>query len=105
MRSNFVPYLNTAIAANFNSPPFELKGGRYVLGGYGTFSAGTLKVQFTTDSDATWVDFGPQNAIATSLTVAGMTAFYAPPGRYRVALTGAGAPAMQAFFGEAQDSF
>ena len=91
----------TPLVADFGGPAFNCKGGRLVLGGFGTFGAGTLKLQFTTDADTTWVDLDPQTGGATSLTAAGSAVAYVPIGRYRVALVGSSTPSLTYFVGEA----
>jgi uncharacterized protein (DUF1684 family) len=102
MKANTVYYSNNAVAADVNSPAFNLNGGRYVLGAFGTFGGGTIKLQFTTDADSTWIDLGAQNGAATALSAAGTTAFYAAPGRYRIAIVGTTGPTLQVWFGDAQ---
>jgi hypothetical protein len=102
VKSNTVYDANVAVSGNVNGTPFNFDGGRLVLGTFGTFGAGTIKLQFTTDADSTWIDVGTQNAVATQLTAAGTTTFYLPPGRYRVVLTGSTTPTLQYFVGSAE---
>jgi len=90
-------YPGSGFINNGNGQIFNHHGGIVVLWGYGNFGGGNLKLQFTSDQDVTWNDFGPQNAVATLLSAAGSNAFYIPPGRYRVSLSGATSPA--AFYG------
>lgn len=104
MRDNDNPVYGsgTAVAADFNGAAFEHKGGRIVLGGYGTFGSGTLAVQYTPDADVTFTDLGQQNAVATSLTAAGSVTFFLPRGRYRVRFSGSTAPTLAWFCGAAE---
>jgi hypothetical protein len=69
----------------------------------GTFGAGALKLQFSPDdpAGATWVDMGPQNGVAMSLSNVGSQVFWLAPGRYRVTLTGAAGANLTYYFGEA----
>jgi len=106
MRNNQVFDKGNAVAADFNGVAFSVLGGAYVLGGFGVFGAGTLKVQWSPDdpTGATWVDLGAQNALPTLLTAAGMVSFKLLPGRYRVVFAGSTAPTLAYWFGEANES-
>ncbi|HET6318710.1 MAG TPA: hypothetical protein VFG86_19830 [Chloroflexota bacterium] len=102
MKANRVRYYNGAIVANFNGDAFSFDGGRLVMGFFGTLGSGTLKLQWCTDADTTWIDCGPQNAVVTTLAAAGTVSFYWPPGRLRVALTGSTTPSAQCWVGDAE---
>ncbi len=103
MRSNVVFFNNPNVAGDLNSPPFNLAGGHVALGAFGTFGGGSVKLQWSSDADATWFDVGPQGGVATALTVPGTTMFVAVPGRYRVAVVGTTGPALKIWFGDARD--
>ena len=94
-------YPGSGFINNGNGTAFNHHGGRVVLIGWGTFGGGNLKLQFTNDNDTTWQDFGVQNTVPTLLAAAGSNAFYIPPGRYRIALSGATAPACFYALGDA----
>lgn len=99
MLTNTVFDKNLAVAGDLNGPAFNVAGGAFVLGAFGTFGGGTVKLQWTSDADTTWIDIGPQNAVPTLLTAAGTTSFNLPPGRFRVVVTGSTAPALLYWFG------
>lgn len=90
-----------AQAADFNGVPFNFPGGRLVLEGDGTFGGGTLKLQFTTDTDTTWVDLTPQDGGVKSLTAAGSVTLFLPAIRLRVVLAGSTTPALNCWVGQA----
>lgn len=107
MRNNQVLDKSAApLGANANGAAFNFKGGRLVLGAFGTFGGGTLALQYTIDSDATWIALGPQTpgALPTSLTAAGTVAVYLPPIRLRVSLAGSTTPSLSYWVGNADDS-
>jgi hypothetical protein len=83
-----------AIANGASAFPFSHPGGMVVLMGGGTFGGGNVALQFCTDADVSWFDVGPQNAVPTAVSAAGSSAFYLPPGRYRVNVAGATAPSL-----------
>lgn len=90
-----------AVAADFNGAPFNFPGGRIVLEGDGVFGAGTLKLQYTTDADITWVDLTTQDGNAKTLTAAGLVTLFLPAIRLRVVLAGSAAPTLNWFVGQA----
>lgn len=90
-----------AQAADFQTAPFNFPGGRIVLEGDGVFGAGTLKLQYTTDADTTWVDITTQDGNAKTLTAPGSVTLFLPYIRLRVALAGSAAPNLNTFCGQA----
>jgi hypothetical protein len=92
----------SGVTADGSGPAFNFKGGVLVLGAFGTFGGGTIKLQYTTDNDTTWLDLGAQSgAGATSLTAAGTCVVWLPPIRARVTMAGSTAPAANYFVGDA----
>ena len=67
MLNNLVFDKNYSVAADVNGPGFYFPGGCLVLGAFGTFGAGTVKLQFTIDNNVTWVDLGVQAEVEANI--------------------------------------
>ena len=66
---------------------FTLKGGRYVLNGVATWSAGNIAVQMLAADGSTWVAPWTIAGSANSMTANGSLTLDLPPGQYRIAVT------------------
>lgn len=93
------PLLFEAATADGNSTAVEWPGGKGTFAAWGTFGAGTAKLQWSPDGGTTWLDVS-----SASLTANGYINFEIAPGKLRANLAGATTPSLNAAVGLYSDS-